>query len=94
MQTYLTIVECAIHGQVVYVGVHDGRHLRLLDGTDLAMGVHDEHRYILLATQTVDGSRTSITTGGANDGQVLPLASSLVLVPAYEEVLEQVAQEL
>jgi len=52
---YLAIVECAVYGQVVHVGVHDSRHLRLLDRADLAMRVHDEDRHILLSAQTVNG---------------------------------------
>jgi hypothetical protein len=78
----------------VDVGVHDSRHLRLLDGADLAVRVHDEDGHILLAAQAVDGRRAGITTCRANDGQMLPVASGLALVLADEEVLEQVAQEL
>jgi len=56
--------------------------------------VHDEDRDILFAAQTVDGGRTGIARGCANDGQVLAVGARLVLIPAYEEVLEKVAQEL
>lgn len=78
----------------MYVGVKNSSHLRLLDRADFALRVHDEDRDILLAAQTVDGSRASITTCCANDCQVFPVATRLVLIPAYEEVLEEVAKEL
>ena len=78
----------------MYVGIEDCGHLRLLDRADLALREHDEDRHILLSTQTVDGSRASVTTCCANDGQVLPVAACLVLVPADEEVFEEVAEEL
>jgi hypothetical protein len=78
----------------VYVGVEDRGHLCLLYRADLAVGEHDEDRHILLSAQTVDGSRASVTTCCANDGQVLPVATCLVLVPADEEVFEEIAEEL
>ena len=78
----------------MYVGIEDCGHLRLLDRADLALREHDEDRHILLSAQTVDGSRASVTTCCANDGQVLPVAACLVLVPADEEVFEEVAEEL
>jgi hypothetical protein len=78
----------------VYVGIEDRGHLRLLYRANLALGEHDEDRHILLSAQTVDGSRASITACCANDGQVLPVATCLVLVPADEEVFEEVAEEL
>lgn len=79
----------------MYVGIQHGGHLRLLDRADLALRVHDENADILLAAQTVDGRRASVTTGGANHGQVFPIiALSLALVAANEEVLEQIPQKL
>ena len=93
---YLAIVESALDSNVVYVGIKDCGHLRLLDRADFALGVHDEHADILLAAQTVDGRRASVTAGRANDSQVFPVLALLLLalIPADEEVLEQVAQEL
>jgi hypothetical protein len=93
---YLAIVESALNSNVVYVGIKDCGHLSLLDRADLALGVHDEHADILLAAQTVDGGRASVTTGCADDSQVFPVLALLLLalVSADEEVLEQVAQEL
>lgn len=55
LSTYLAVIEGAIDGQVVYVGVEDSSHLRFLDRADLALRVHDEDRHILLSAQTVDG---------------------------------------
>jgi hypothetical protein len=39
----------------VHIGVHDGGHLRFLDGADLAVREHDEDGNILLSAQAVDG---------------------------------------
>lgn len=85
---YLTVIEGSINGKVVDVGVHDRRHLSLLHGADLAVGVHDKDGDILLPSQSVDGGRTSISTCSANDGQMLPVASDLALVPPHKEVFE------
>ena len=94
--TYLTVVKGALHGDVVNVGVQHRGHLSLLNGADLALGVHDEHADVLLASKTIDSSRAGVTASRANNGQVFPLFAGLILalVPANEEVLEQVAQEL
>jgi len=80
----------------VNVGVKHRGHLSLLDGADLALGVHNEHTDVLLASKTIDSSRAGVTTGRADNSQVFPLLARLILalVPANEEVLEQVAQEL
>lgn len=94
MHAYLAVIECAIHGQVMHVGIHDGRHLCFLYRADLAMREHDEDGDILLAAQTIDGCRASITTCRTDNSQMFPIASSLVLISADEEVLEEVAQEL
>ena len=94
IHAYLAVVKGTVYSQVVHIGVHDGRHLRFLDGADLAMRVHDKDGHILLSAQTVDGCRTGITTCCANDRQMLPVAAGLALILADEEVLEQVAQEL
>ena len=95
-QTDLAIVECSLHGNVVYIGVQHRGHLSLLNGADLALGVHDEHADVLLASQTVDSGRASVTTGRTDDSQVFPLLARLILalVSANQEVLEKVAQEL
>lgn len=92
--THLAVVESAVNGQVVNVGIEDSGHLSLLNRADLALGVHDEDRDVLLAAQTVDGSRTSISTGSTNNGQVLSVGALLALVHAHKEVLEQVANKL
>lgn len=92
---YLAIIKGAFYGNVVHVGIENCGHLRLLDRADLALGVHDEYADILLATQTVDGGRASVTAGGTNNSQVFSVfALALALVSANEEVLEQVTQEL
>ena len=78
------------------VGVKHSGHLSLLDGADLALGVHNEHTDVLLASQTINSGRPSVTTGRTYNSQVFPLLAGLILalIPANEEVLEQVAQEL
>ena len=78
------------------VGIQHRSHLSLLDRADLALRVHDEHADVLLASQTIDSGRASVTTGRANNSQVFPLLARLILafVPANQEVLEKVAQEL
>jgi hypothetical protein len=93
---YLAIVESALNGNIVYVGIKDCGHLSLLDRADLALGVHDEHANILLTAQTVNGRRASVTTGCTDNGQVFSVLALLLLalVSANEEVLEEVAQEL
>ena len=93
---YLAIVESAFNGDVVYIGIQNCCHLSLLDWADFALGVHDEDADILLATETVNGRRASVTAGRANNSQVFPLLARLILalVSTDEEVLEEVAQEL
>jgi hypothetical protein len=93
---YLAVIKGALHGDVVNIGVQNSGHLSFLNRADLALGVHNEHADILLASQTIDSSRSSVTAGRAHNGQVLPLLAGLILalVPANEEVLEEVAQEL
>lgn len=76
------------------IGIHDGGHLCFLDGTDFAVGVHDEDGDILLSSQSVDGSRASVSAGCADDRQVFPIPPALAFIPADEEVFEEVAQEL
>lgn len=78
------------------VGIKHRGHLSLLDGANLALRVHNEHADVLLASQTVNSRRTSVTTGRADNSQVFPFLARLILalVPANEEVLEQVTQEL
>jgi hypothetical protein len=44
----------------VDIGILAGRHLRLLDGADAALGVQDEDGDILFALQAVDGSRSRL----------------------------------
>jgi hypothetical protein len=55
VRAYLAVIKCAVDGQVVDIGIHDGGHLRLLDGADLAVREHDEDGHILLPAQAVDG---------------------------------------
>lgn len=38
----LAVVECALDGEVMDVGVEDGGHLGFLDGGDTALRVKDE----------------------------------------------------
>lgn len=91
---YLTIVECSLDCKVVHILVQHSRHLRFLYRADLALGVHNENADILLAAQTIDGCRASVTARRANDSQVLSARVLLALVPPHKEVLKQIAQKL
>lgn len=91
---YLTVVECTLNGQIVHIGVGNSRHLSLLNWANLALGVHDEHRHILLASETINGSGACIPTRCANNCQVLSVLALLVLISAHQKVFEQVAHEL
>jgi hypothetical protein len=90
LDNILAIVEGSLDSEIVHVGIKHTSHLGLLDRADLALGEEDEYGDILLATQTVDSSRTSITRGCADDGQVVTILASLALVLAHEEVFEEV----
>ena len=94
--TDLAIIKGSLNGNVVHISVLDSGHLSLLDRADLALGVHDEHADILLAAQTVNSCGASVTTGCADNSQVFPVLARLILalVPANEEVLEEVSQKL
>ena len=56
--------------------------------------MHDEDTDILLSTQSIDGGRSSITTRCTNDGKMFSTRFILALVPSYEKVFEEIAQEL
>lgn len=90
----LAVVEGTLNSEVVHIGIKHTRHLGLLDRADLALGEKNEHGDILLAAQAIDSSRTSITGGSANNGQVVTVLASLALVLAHEEVFEEVTQTL
>jgi len=70
---YLAVVKRAGDGDVVDVGVENGRHLRLLNRTYPAFGVQNKHRNVLLAPKTVDGSAARVAARGADDSQVMPV---------------------
>lgn len=92
--THLAVVKVAGHGQVVDVGVQHRRHLEFLDGAHAALGVEHEDRDVLFPAKAVDGGRACVTACRAHHGEVVPVAPRLPLVPAHQEVLEQVAEEL
>lgn len=72
----MAVVESTGDGKIVDVLVQDGRHLRFLDGADAALGVEDEDGDILLAAQAVDGSRSGVTTGSADNSQVMSVCAT------------------
>lgn len=94
LDNILAIVECAGNSQVVDVLLGASSHLCLLDGTDTTLGVQDGDRNILLAPESVDSSRSSVTTGGANDREVVSILSFLADILLGEQVLEKVSKEL
>ena len=57
----------------MHILVQDGCHLRLLDGTHLARGKHNEHADVLLPPKSVDSRAAGISTRSPNDGQMLSL---------------------
>ena len=92
--SHLAVIKGAFDSEIVHIFVQHGGHLCLLDRADLALGMHDEDTDILLPAQAIDGGRSSVTTGCANDGQVFPVGAVLALVPAHEKVLKQVTEKL
>lgn len=94
LNNILAVIEGSLDSEVVHVGIKNTSHLSFLDRADLALGEEDEHGDILLATQTIDSSRTSITRSCADDGQVVTVLASLARVLAHEEVFEEVTQTL
>lgn len=78
----------------MHIRIRDGSHLGLLNGADLAFGVHDEDADVLLASETVDGRRAGISTRRPNDGQMLSALSLFALVPPHQKVLKQVPHKL
>ena len=82
----LGVVEGPAHRDVVDVGVQDRGHLPFLDGGDAALGVEDEDLDAGLAAHPGDGRRPGVPGGGAHDVEAAPVA--------FEQVLEQVAEEL
>ena len=94
LDNILAIVEGAFDSEIVHIGIKHTGHLRLLNRANFALGEKDEHRDILLAAETIDSGRTSITGGCADNGQVVAVLASLSLVLAHKEVFEEVTQAL
>lgn len=94
LDNILTIIECALDGEVVYVAVNAGCHLSLLDRANTSLGVQNCDRNILLASETVDSSGSSISTCRANDGQVVTVLAHLSMVFAHEQIFEKISKEL
>ena len=57
---YLAVVECPRNSQVVDIRFRASCHLHFLNGADTALGMQDSDRYILLASETVNGGGTSL----------------------------------
>lgn len=55
-ETHLAVVERAIDGETVNIGIEDGRHLSLLDSRDTAFGEEHKDGDVGLAADAVDGS--------------------------------------
>ena len=58
-QTDLAIVECSLHGNVVYICVGDGSHLRFLNGRHTTLRMKDKNGDIGLVSESIDGSTVS-----------------------------------
>ena len=91
---HLAIVKVAGNSEVVNIGVEDSGHLEFLDGAHTALGVEHKDRDVLLAPETVNGGRASVTAGRSHNGEMVSVTTRLALVPPDQEVLEQVAQKL
>ena len=91
----LTVVESALHREIVHVGIQHGGHLRFLDGTDFSFREHDEDADVFLATETVNGGTARVAARGTDDGQVVSMVAGLELrVLSNKEELKQVTEEL
>lgn len=90
----LAVIKGAFDSEVVDIRIEYACHLRLLNGANLALGEENEDRHILLASQTIDGRRASITGCCAHNGQVVTVLASLSLIFAHEEIFKKVTQAL
>lgn len=91
----LAVIESATNGQVVDVGVEHSGHLRFLYGAHTAFWMQYKNGHILLPSQAVNSSATSITTRRANNSESMPLLTlSLTSILPHKEVLEQIPDEL
>jgi len=61
LHNILAIIKRARHCEVMDVFVEYCRHLRFLDRTYPPLRVQDEYRYVLLSSQSVDGSGAGIS---------------------------------
>lgn len=94
LDNILTVVKGSLDSEVVHICIKHTSHLGFLDRANLALGEQNEHRNILLATETIDSGRASITRGSADNSQVVTILASLSLVLAHEEVFEEISQTL
>ena len=66
----LAIVEGALDGDAVDIGVWHTRHLPFLQGGDAPFGEHNENVDTSLAAHTVNSRAARVTAGGADDVQL------------------------
>mmetsp|Transcript_28103 Transcript_28103/g.78809 ORF Transcript_28103/g.78809 Transcript_28103/m.78809 type:complete len:348 (-) Transcript_28103:51-1094(-) len=84
----LTVIEGALHGNAVDVGVFHCRHLALLDGRNASQRKQDDAVDALLASQSVNGSGSGVAGCGTQHRQLASVGAG------FQEVLEKVAQHL
>ena len=82
----LTIVEIAIHGECVDIGVIRRGHLAALHFRHAAMRVHDKDVDRIQTPKRLDRRRACIARGRADDGHAV--------APAFERDLKQLTNEL
>ena len=82
----LAVVEHALDGDVVDVGVQQAEHLRLLERAHAPVRAGHEDAHALLAAHGVFGRAAGVAAGGAQDVELFAAARQFVL--------EQVAQQL
>mmetsp|Transcript_22592 Transcript_22592/g.38710 ORF Transcript_22592/g.38710 Transcript_22592/m.38710 type:complete len:382 (-) Transcript_22592:607-1752(-) len=69
LDNILTIIKRSIHSHAVNIVIRHCGHLSFLNFTHTSIGVKDDTVNALFATEAVDGSGTSVATGGTKDGK-------------------------
>jgi hypothetical protein len=77
--------ESPFHGQIVHIDIQDCHHLSFLYGARPALGMQNEDLNILLSPQSVDSSRSSITTCCS---EMMPILANIAFIHSDEEMLK------
>ena len=93
-EAYLTIIKSALHSNTMHIRIQHGGHLCLLYRAHFALRIHNKHTDILLASQPVNRSASSVSASRTNDSQSFSVLPLFALIPSHKEVLEQVSNKL